>query len=79
MLPGGRRGVAGRPAPACRASSAVASVGYGSGDSYWPIVRRAAKSPAWWQDRNAWLAPIADPLVDLWPLAAPMIDEGLRG
>jgi hypothetical protein len=64
---------------ACRASSAVASAGYKPGDSYWPIVQYVPKSPTWWQDPDAWLAPIANAMVDLWPLAAPMIDEALRG
>ena len=64
-------------AAAGKASSAVRAAGYKPGDSYWPIVRFVPKSPTWWQDPDAWLVPIADAMVGLWPLAAPLIDEGL--
>ena len=64
-------------AAAGRASSLTKAAGYKPGDSYWPIVQFVAKSATWWQDPEAWLAPITDAVVDLWPLAAPMIDEGL--
>ncbi len=60
-------------------SPAARAAGYKPGDGVWPIVQFVPKSATWWQDPDAWLAPIADGMVDLWPLAAPMIDEALRG
>ena len=64
-------------AAACRESTLTKAAAYKPGDSYWPIVRFVAKSSSWWKDPDAWLAPIADAMVDLWPTAAPLIDEGL--
>ena len=60
-----------------RASTTLRTAGYRPGDNYWPIVQYVKKSATWWHDPDAWLAPITDALVDLWPLAAPIIDEGL--
>jgi hypothetical protein len=60
-----------------RASTALAALGYKSGDGVWPVVQYLRKSATWWQDPEVWLTPIADAMVGLWPIAAPMIDEAL--
>jgi hypothetical protein len=44
----------------------------------WPIVKRVPKSKDWWQDLEGWTEPIVQGMVDLWPKAAAMIDEGLQ-
>jgi hypothetical protein len=72
-----------RPARSAMAAAATAAPwvkaqGYKPSDSVWPIVRFVPKSSTWWQDPEAWLAPIADAMVVLWPLAAPIIDGGLE-
>lgn len=47
------------------------------GDSFWPIYRKVDKSQDWWQDPEAWTGRIVEALIDLWPKAVPVIDEGL--
>ena len=43
----------------------------------WPVMRRVPKSRDWWQDSDAWTAGIVDSVVELWPLAAPYVDQAL--
>lgn len=44
----------------------------------WPIVRRVAKSKDWWRDLDGWTEPIVQGIVDLWPKAAAVIDQGFE-
>lgn len=47
------------------------------GDRNWPGVRWVPKSKDWWKDVDAWTSSIVESLVDLWPIAAPLIDQAL--
>lgn len=61
-----------------RATPAFTGGGFKTpGDRYWPAVRWVPKSADWWRDPDAWAASITDALVELWPVAADVIDRGL--
>jgi hypothetical protein len=62
-----------------KAAPAFTSAGFRvPGGQVWPIVRWVPKSKDWWRDLNGWTEPIVQGIVDLWPKAAPMIDESLQ-
>jgi hypothetical protein len=46
-------------------------------DRVWPALSRVPKSADWWRDPDAWTGGIADNVVELWRVAAPIIDQAL--
>lgn len=59
----------------CRRSGAFAAVGYRVGtEPVWPVVKRVEPSRVWWRDPDAWLGATTGELIELWNIAAPVIE-----